>query len=74
MMISGGSVDCMAFRQFEFLAYMFQSICAHYLKQVLHDGVDIDTMKADTPISRNDGSLNFVVLFGRFMSVGLGQN
>jgi hypothetical protein len=55
-MISGGSVDCMAFRQFEFLAYMFQSLCAHYLKQVLHDGVDIDTMKADIPISRNDGS------------------
>jgi hypothetical protein len=73
-MISGGSVDCMAFRQFEFLAYMFQSLCAHYLKQVLHDGVDIDIMKADTLISRKDGSKNCVVLFGSFMSVGLGQN
>ena len=31
-------------------------------------------MKADTPISRNDGSLNFSALLGRFMSVGANQN
>ena len=39
-----------------------------------HNGVDIDTMKADTPISRNGGSKNFGVLFGRFISVGASQN
>jgi hypothetical protein len=60
----------MAFRQFKPLTYIFQSICAHDFKQALHDGVDIDTMKADTPISRNDRSKNFGVLFGRFMSGG----
>ena len=32
--------------------------------------MNIDTMKADTAISRNGGSKNFGVLFGRFMSVG----
>jgi hypothetical protein len=31
-------------------------------------------MKADTLISRKDGSKNCVVLFGSFISVGLGQN
>ena len=67
-------MDCMAFRQFKFLNYIFWSIFAHDFKQVLHDGVDIDLMKADTPISHNDGSKNFVVLFGCSMSVGLGQN
>ena len=49
-------MDCIAYRPFKLLTYIFQSICAHYLKQVLHDSVDIDTMKADTPIPRNDGS------------------
>jgi molybdopterin-guanine dinucleotide biosynthesis protein len=73
-MISGGSVDSMAFRQFKFLTYIFQSISAHYLKQVLHNGLDIDTMRADTPIFRNDGAKNFVVLSSRFISVGVGQD
>ena len=36
--------------------------------------MNIDTMKADTAISRNGGSKNFGVLFGRFMSVGAKRN
>ena len=73
-MISGSPVYCMAFRQLKFLTYIFQSICAHDFKQALNDGVDIDTMKADTAISRNGGSKNFGVLFGRFISVGAKRN
>ena len=58
-MISGGSMDCMAFQQFKLLTYMFPSTCALGFKQVQRNGGDIDATKADTRTYRNDGSENF---------------
>jgi hypothetical protein len=58
-MISGGSMDCMAFQQFKLLTYMFPSTCALGFKQVQRNGGNIDATKADTRTYRNDGSENF---------------